>query len=159
MVDWLTLQETAEKVGIRKGTLLMWRNRNQFPFKTEGKGRNLKVDSTSVVEWLKTHKDDVVKGANRPRKPLAKPAVAVGKKAAGAPGKKRGPKPGKKLGRKPGKKPGVKAAVRPASRSTAIVVQGDMDLATLQKFVAEIKGGCSIQALPMAGGTRLTTVK
>jgi hypothetical protein len=38
MAEWITLQETADKVGVRKGTLAMWRNRNQFPFKTQGEG-------------------------------------------------------------------------------------------------------------------------
>ena len=52
MTDWITLQDAAEIVGVRKGTLAMWRLRNRFPFRTRGKGRGLRVSKNSVESWM-----------------------------------------------------------------------------------------------------------
>ncbi len=93
MADWITLQETAERIGVRKGTLCMWRNRNKFPFKTKGTGKTLEVEITSIDAWLVDHKDDLLKGRNRLRKPM--------KETGGV--KTVAKKPTKKPGRKPGR--------------------------------------------------------
>ena len=85
MTDWITLQDAAEIIGVRKGTLAMWRLRNRFPFRTKGKGRGLRVSRNSVQSW-----------------------VASGGKAGVRPGR-----PAKsKAGRKPGRPPKAAAAGR-----------------------------------------------
>ena len=59
MADWITLQETADKIGVRKGTLCMWRTRNRFPFQTKGEGRNLV--RFSFCKTLQTLEDAAVR--------------------------------------------------------------------------------------------------
>ena len=111
MAKWITLQETAEKVGIRKGTLCMWRNRNKFPFKSKGKGRSLLVDTASVETWMDEHKDEITQGKHKPRKPMAASKAAKAPAAAKVvkkPSKKVRKKTVKKMKKKPGRKPGRK---------------------------------------------------
>ena len=62
MTKWLTLQETAEKCGVRKGTLCMWRTRNKFPFKTKGTGRSLRIEPASVDAWMEENKEEIASG-------------------------------------------------------------------------------------------------
>jgi hypothetical protein len=176
MAKWITLSDTAEKVGIRKGTLCMWRNRKKFPFKTKGKGRNLLIDASSVDAWMVDHKDDVRKGRNKPRKPLKKTRKKtakkvtrkVGKKVRKKPGpkpgrKKPGPKPGRRpgarRGRKPGPKPGRRPGPKAAKSSSAIMVEGQLDLGLIQEFIAQIKAGYDVQISPSRKGYLLTTVR
>ena len=52
MTEWITLQEAADLIGVRKGTLCMWRLRNRFPFRSKGKGRGLVVSKNSVQGWI-----------------------------------------------------------------------------------------------------------
>ncbi len=137
MVNWITLEQAAEKVGVRKGTLCMWRNRKKFPFKTSGKGRSLLVNETSVDDWIEANKDNMPKGRSKARKPL-------GKKGPG----------------RPPKKAKSKATARPSSRGACeIVVKGDLDLGAIQGFVADIKAGCKLQVAKDKGGYILTTIK
>jgi len=155
MDEWITLQETAERLGVRKGTLAMWRNRDKFPFETRGEGRNLRVNAASVEAWLKEHGKELRKRVRKAaRKGTKKAAAATAKKA-----KRRGRPPGSKnkkkakAGARRGRKPG-----RPA-RAAGLLIQGPVDLGTVQRFVAEVRQGCDVQALPTEGGILLTTVK
>jgi predicted DNA-binding transcriptional regulator AlpA len=72
MAEWITLQETADRIGVRKGTLCMWRTRDKFPFKTKGKGRSLMINASAVDAWMRTHKDDVTPGKGKKRGPKPK---------------------------------------------------------------------------------------
>ena len=102
------------------------------------------VDEASVDEWLKEHKDDVLLGRNRPRKPMAKGArkTAAARKVR-AVGRKR-------VGRPPRKRVA-------GSKSLAVMVQGDLDLVAIQGFVDSIKAGHAVRIAPVKGGYTLTT--
>lgn len=168
MAEWITLQETADKVGIRKGTLCMWRNRNKFPFKTKGKGRSLQVNVESIEKWMKEDKGKAVKpAAKKAKKKVAKkrgPKVKVAAKTTVVEAKpaKPGRKKGKKRGRKPGR-PAKAATKRAYTRKVAggactIMVSGDLDLESLQQFVADIKAGSNVHVTPSKSGYVLTAV-
>jgi len=161
MTNWITLQETADKVGIRKGTLCMWRNRGKFPFKTKGKGRSLLVDEESVGKYISADTSKLEKSKKRaakvskkktaPKKRGRKPNAVVAKKAVKTASKEIGKKKvGKKRGRKPGR-PSNKVLKRTYTRKSEgckIIVKGDLDLAILQQFIADIKSGSNVIATP-----------
>ncbi|MFH2002629.1 MAG: helix-turn-helix domain-containing protein [Planctomycetota bacterium] len=138
MADWITLQEAAKKVGVKKGTLSMWRNRNKFPFETQGTGKNLQIASDSVDKWLSENPGKVKTG------------------------KKRGPKPGSKAGgAKRGRKPAtaLKAAKSLAGIAPEIAVNGALNLETVQNFVTDIQNGATVQIVPTKDGFVLSTLK
>lgn len=134
MADWITLQDAADKVGVKKGTLAMWRNRNKFPFKTQGTGKNLMVSSESVETWVSKNQDKI-----KPRK---------------SSGRKPGPKKGAKRGRKPGTTTLASKVGIPE-----IEVAGTLNLETVQNFVTDIQGGATVQIVPTRDGFKLSTLK
>lgn len=142
MVEWITLQQTADKIGVRKGTLAMWRSRNRFPFKTKGNARKLVVNADSVDTWLAERKNKPVKKKKKVRKART--------------GMRKVAKRGRPKGR-PAKKTGA-AAGRPGKKGCEIVVQGGLDLETIQNFVTQLKGGADLQISPAKDGYILKTV-
>ena len=155
MDEWITLQETAERLGVRKGTLAMWRNRDKFPFETKGEGRNLRVSMASVETWLQEHGKELRKRVRNAARKGKKKSAGAGKKA-----RRRGRPPGSKNKKKAktgaprGRRPG-----RPARASAGLLIHGSVDLTTVQRFVSEIRQGYDVQALPTGDGILLTTVK
>lgn len=142
MVEWITLQQTADKIGVRKGTLAMWRSRNRFHFKTKGSGRKLLVNAESVDAWLAERKNKPVMKKKKARK------TRVGMSKVAKKGRPRG---------RPAKKSGA-AAGRPAKKGCEIVVQGGLDLETIQRFVTQLKAGADLQIAPAKDGYILKTV-
>ncbi|MBU0753812.1 MAG: helix-turn-helix domain-containing protein [Planctomycetes bacterium] len=149
MADWITLQKTADMIGVRKGTLAMWRTRNRFPFETQGEGRNLMVSVDSVSKWLEERKDKKPLGRKKARKKAGKKAVtAVAIK----------PRPGRPSGSAATR--AKRSAPKKVARSTGceIVVQGGLDLETIQNFVTQLQGGADLQISPAKDGYILRTV-
>jgi len=122
MDNWITLQETANRIGVRKGTLAMWRTRDRFPFETKGTHRNLMVSEASVENYLKTHP----KGTTRP-------------------------------GRKKGF--AFKGLKAPRGKECTLTVQGELDLATVHRFVNDIQSGANVQISPAREGFTITTIR
>lgn len=137
MADWITLQDAADIIGVRKGTLCMWRLRDKFPFSTEGKGRGLLVSKDSVEKW-----------------------VADGGRAGIKPG--RPPKAGRpKVGRPAGVKTVKRSPSRPpkAKVSSGLSFRTEANLIEIQEFVAALKGGQTVQVIPDKSGYILTLNK
>ena len=87
MTEWITLQEAADLIGVRKGTLCMWRLRDRFPFRSKGKGRGLVVSKNSVQGWI----DKGGKAGVRRGRPGGKVSRAA-KRVSAAPRRKSAPK-------------------------------------------------------------------
>lgn len=137
MANWISLQETADKTGVRKGTLCMWRNRRRFPFKTRGNGRGLQVDEASVDAWMAERKEH--------------PPKTRGRRAKAAVGKARG------RGRRPGR-PRKLASAPGRGRSCVFHVKGRLDLEMIQRFLVQVKSGRPVQVAPVEGGFVIRTV-
>jgi len=138
MADWITLQDAADIVGVRKGTLCMWRLRNKFPFKSKGKGRGLMVNKGSVEKGGA----DGGRAAIKPGRPPKKGRKKVGRPAGTVKVKKASP------GRPPKARP-----------SSGLSFRTEASLGEIQEFVAAVQGGQSVQVLPDKSGYVLTLNK
>jgi hypothetical protein len=171
MTEWITLQQAADIIGVRKGTLCMWRLRDRFPFESKGKGRGLLVDEDSVKGWVAAGG----KAGVRPGRPAKKKAGRPAKKKVGRPAKKKvgrpakkkagrppkvasGRKPGRPPGRRPGRPPKAVAATRQTS-SAVVTLRTEAGLNEIQQFVAAVKEGRNIQVSPSKGGYVMTLEK
>ena len=135
MSQWITLQEAADLVGVRKGTLCMWRLRNRFPFRSKGKGRGLVISRNSVESWLKAGGKAGVK-PGRPAKKAGRPPKAG----------RRG-----KVGRPP--KAAARRVGRPRSSTFSFMTEASLE--EIQTFVASIKAGKTVQVIPEKKGYKL----
>lgn len=145
MADWITLQDAAEIIGVRKGTLCMWRLRNKFPFKSKGKGRGLMINKGSVKKWVAEGGRAGIKPGRPPKTTTPKTPRKVGRPA------------GIKTARKasPGRPPKALKATTPGTLS----FRTEANLIQIQDFVAAVKGGQTVQVLPDKSGYILTLNK
>ena len=172
MAEWITLQQAADIIGVRKGTLCMWRLRDRFPFESKGKGRGLLVNEDSVKSWVaaggkagvRPGRPAKKKAGRKPGRPAGrKPGRPAGRKPGRPPGRKPGRPAGRKPGRPPGRKPGRPAGRKPGRSPKAVgatlTLRTESGLNEIQQFVAAVKGGSNIQVIPDKGGYVLTLEK
>lgn len=145
-------------VGVRKGTLCMWRLRKKFPFRSKGKGRGLLVSKEAVQKWLDSgQKAGVRRGRpGRPAKKKAGRPPGRPKKAAAV----RGPGRPKKVktGRRPGRPPGRPSKAPAAPKTVGLTIKVQAELGQIQEFVSRIKAGKELQVFPDKDGFVITVV-
>ncbi len=129
MTDWITLQDVADMISVKKGTLCMWRLRDRFPFRTRGKGRGLLVSKNSVERW----------------------------QAAGGKANVRRGRPGRKKKTSYAARSAVRTG--PASTGKMIKLSTSSSLPDIQDFVAALKSGKNVNVLPEKKGFVLTLRK
>jgi|GEM_PF-2230695 len=138
MTEWITLQEAADMIGVRKGTLCMWRLRDRFPFRSKGKGRGLLVSRNSVESWLAAGGKAGVK-AGRPSKAAKAAKAAV---AAAVPTKVKA-----RRGRKPAKS---------SPTGKKLTLHTELGLEDIQRFITSIKEGKGVKVCPEKKGYVMT---